>query len=118
MAAQRAGLTQALGLMKDKFANLEEPRKRTLPTAIAVLIAITALFTYRLSHTKPIELSGLVESVSADHVARVHLDNGLTVNAKVSSSRDPSSGQRVTVLETVSLLSAPAYAVQGSASSR
>ncbi|QIL21065.1 hypothetical protein [Thermomonas sp. HDW16] len=104
--------------MKDKFADLEEPRKRTLPTAIAVLVAITALFAYRLSHTKPIELSGLVESVAAGHVARVHLDNGLTINAKVSSSRDPSSGQRVTVLETVSLLSTPAYVVQEEAPSQ
>ena len=104
--------------MKDKFAELEEPRKRTLPAAIAVLVAITSLFAYRLSHTKPIELSGLVESVASDHVAKIHLDNGLTVNAKVSSSHDPSSGQRVTVLETVSLLGAPAYVVQGLAPSQ
>src|SRR6478672_1141987 len=104
--------------MKDKFATLEEPRKRTLPAAIAVLLLFAALFAYRLSHTKPIELTGSVESVAGDHIAKVHLENGLTVDAKVNASPDPAAGQRVRVLENVTLLSAPTYLVLGPAPSQ
>jgi hypothetical protein len=103
--------------MTDKFADLEEPKNRTLPAALAVLLIFTGLFAYRVSQNKPIEISGVVVAAPRDGIAQIRLDDGMTIKASVASGQAPEVGQRVEVLETVALLSAPTYQLGKKASS-
>ena len=97
--------------MKDKFADLEEPKNRTLPTAIAVLAVFALLFAYRITHIEPIKLSGVIESVAADGTASVLLDNGTVVKMAGTTSQPLQVGRQVPVVETPGLLSPPSYRI-------
>ena len=97
--------------MKDKFADLEEPKNRTLPAAIAVLALFVLLFVYRITHIEPIELSGVVESVASDGSAIVRLDNGTVVKLATTVGQPVQAGLQVPVVETPGLLSAPSYRI-------
>ncbi|RYZ21571.1 MAG: hypothetical protein EOO16_12495 [Chitinophagaceae bacterium] len=99
--------------MRDKFANLEEPRSRALPAVVAAFLLIAAVFAYRLTHIKPIELSGTVESTvpAGQPDVPVILDNGSHVHAADSGKKPHSAGDKIHVLEQVQLFAAPTYLI-------
>ena len=112
----RSGLTQALGLMSDKFAELEEPKKRTLPAALVVLALLGGLAIHQLSKPRHVPLSGVVESssgTSGQASSLVRLDNGLLVTAKGSTGGPFVAGDHVKVIEDISLTKEPVYQIAG-----
>ena len=115
-AAKRPGLTQALGLMKDKFAELEEPKKRTLPAALVVLALMGGFTIHHLSNTKPIQLAGVIQSATDPQQTTVLLDNGLLVTASASKGVPLAKGEHVLLLEKTSLFAAPVYQITGKGS--
>ena len=102
--------------MKDKFAELEEPKKRTLPAALVVLALMGGFTIHHLSNTKPIQLSGVIESATDGEQASVRLDNGLVVTALASKGLPIAEGEHVLLLEKTSLFAAPAYQITGKGS--
>ena len=106
--------------MKDKFADLEEPKKRTLPAALLVLALMGGLAIHQLSKPKQVQLSGVIEPTSVPNGQvdpSVRLDNGLLVTAKVSSGGPFAPGDHVIVVEKISLTAAPVYEITGKDSS-
>lgn len=107
--------------MKDKFADLEEPKQRTWPAAVGLLIFVVFLFAYRWSGAKPEKVLGTVESAgtisvakvegSTQEAARVRLDNGDLAMAMVASGGPLHNGDRVIILKEARLFGAPAYVV-------
>ena len=102
--------------MKDKFAELEEPKKRTLPAALVVLALMGGFTIHHLSNTKPIQLAGVIQGATDQPVVSVRLDNGLVVNAIASRGLPLANGEHVLVLEKTSLFAAPVYQVTGKGS--
>ena len=102
--------------MKDKFAELEEPKKRTLPAALVVLVLMGGFTIHHLSNTKPIQLSGVIQAATDQQGISVRLDNGLVVTATASKGLTLASGEHVLVLEKTSLFAAPAYQITGKGS--
>ena len=104
--------------MKDKFADLEEPKTRTLPAALAILLIMAAMFAWHLSRLEPITISGIVESTDPSrHSSSVRLDNGTVVNASLATSVPVVRGDRVLVVEHTKVFGAPDYQVSGKGSS-
>ena len=106
--------------MTDKFADLEEPKKRTLPTALLALALIGGLAIHQLSNPRPIQLSGVIEparSKNSSENPSVRLDNGLVVTAQVSRDGPFVPGDHVIVIEKVSLTAEPVYQIAGKDSS-
>ena len=100
--------------MKDKFADLEEPKNRTLPTALAILTVMAAMFFWHLSRIEPIELSGIVESTDeSKRSSSIRLDNGIVVSASLPTTVVAIEGDRVVVVETTRVFGAPDYQVAG-----
>ena len=102
--------------MKDKFAELEESKKRTLPAALVVLALMGAFTIHHLSNTKPIQLSGVIQATTAQQGVSVRLDNGLVVTAIASKDAPLANGEHVLVLEKTSLFAAPVYQITGKGS--
>ena len=102
--------------MKDKFAELEEPKKRTLPAALVVLALMGGFTIHHLSNTKPIQLSGVIQAAADQRGVSVRLDNGLVVTATASKGVPLSNGEHVLVLEKTSLFAAPVYQITGKGS--
>ena len=106
--------------MPDKFADLEEPKKRTLPAALLVLSLMSGFAIHQLSKPRQVQLSGVIESTgsSSEHVGpSVRLDNGLLITATASGSGPFVPGDHVIVFENIRLTSAPAYQIAGKDSS-
>ena len=103
--------------MKDKFADLEEPKKRTLPAALVVIALMGGFTVHHLSNTKPVQLSGVIQSSTDQQSASVRLANGLVVTALASNGARLASGEHVLVLEKTSLFAAPVYRIAGKDSS-
>jgi hypothetical protein len=102
--------------MSDKFAALEEPKKRTLPAALLVLALMGGLAVHQLSKPRHVLLSGIVESSSdtgEQASSLVRLDNGLLVNAKASTGGPFVAGDHVKVIEDITLTKAPVYQIAG-----
>ena len=100
--------------MKDKFADLEEPKNRTLPTALGILALMAAMFALHLSRIEPIEISGIIESTDdSKRSSSVRLDNGTVVTASLPTNGAVSKGERVVVIETTRVFGAPDYQVAG-----
>jgi len=102
--------------MSDKFAELEEPKKRTLPAALLVLALIGGLAIHQLSKPRHVPLSGVVESSSGtgeQASSLVRLDNGLLVTAKASTGGPFVAGDHVKVIENITLTKAPVYQIAG-----
>ena len=98
--------------MKDKFAELEERKNRTLPTALGILALVAAMFAWQLSRIEPIEVSGVVESTNdIQRSSSVRLDNGTVVSASLPPNGAVSNGERVVVIETTKVFGAPDYQV-------
>ena len=102
--------------MKDKFAELEEPKKRTLPAALMVLALMAGFTIHHLSNTKPIQLAGVIRSTTDPRQTTVRLDNGLLVTASASKDVPLSNGEHVLLLEKTSLFAAPVYQITGKGS--
>ena len=102
--------------MPDKFAALEEPKKRTLPAALLVLALMSGFAIHQLSKPKQVQLSGVIEAStrpSGQVDPSVRLDNGLLVTARASSGGSFMPGDRVIVVEHISLTAAPVYQIAG-----
>ena len=99
--------------MKDKFAELEEPKKRTLPAALVVLALMGGFTIHHLSNTKPIQLSGVIQAATDQQGVLVRLDNGLVVTAIASKGLPLANGEHVLVLEKTSLFATPVYQIAG-----
>ena len=98
--------------MTDTFADLEEPKKRTLPTALLALALIGGLAIHQLSNPRPIQLSGVIEPTRSKNSLgnpSVRLDNGLVVTAQISRDGPFVPGDHVIVIENVSLTAKPIY---------
>ena len=102
--------------MKDKFADLEEPKKRLWPAAVLIAVVVIGMFVFHLSQAKPERLVGTVESTEAGHLT-VRLDGGTTVAATTSLSGSLKPGDRVVVMEDRTSLSGPVFQVSGRESS-
>jgi len=102
--------------MKDKFAELEEPKRRTLPAALVVLVLMGAFTIHHLSNIKPIQLSGVIQAATDQQGVSVRLDNGLVVTAIASKGLPLTNGEHVLVLEKTSLFAAPVYQIAGKGS--
>ena len=99
--------------MKDKFAELEEPKKRTLPAALVVLALMGGFTIHHLSNTKPVQLSGVIQGAANQQGVSVRLDNGLVVSAIASKGLPLVNGEHVLVLEKTSLFASPVYQIAG-----
>lgn len=102
--------------MTDKFAELEEPRKRTLPAALVVLALMGGFAIHQLSRPRHVELSGLVEPSRAgagQSWTPVRLDNGRVVKARVAGGGPYVAGDHVEVVEETTLTAAPVYRISG-----
>lgn len=102
--------------MSDKFAELEEPKKRTLPAALLVLALMGGFATHQLLKARHVEMSGVVESsgnTSEPTGLLVRLDNGMVVTAKVTSGGQFVAGDHVKVTEDITIAAAPAYRIAG-----
>ena len=102
--------------MKDKFADLEEPKKRLWPAAVLILVFVVGMFFLHLSQAKPEKLFGTVESMKPDGLT-IRLDSGATIAATSSFSGSLKSGDRVVVMEDRTSLSGPVFQVTGRESS-
>ena len=102
--------------MKDKFAELEEPKKRTLPAALVVLDLMAGFTIHHLSNTKPIQLSGVIQAATDQQGMSVRLDNGLVVTATALRGVPLVKGEHVLVVEKTSLFAAPVYQITGTGS--
>jgi hypothetical protein len=103
--------------MKDKFADLEEPKNRTLPTALSILAILAAMFAWHMSSIEPVELSGIVESTDdSRRSSSIRLDNGMVVSASLSTNLAVTKDDRVVVVEHTKIFGAPAYRVAGKGS--
>ena len=104
--------------MKDKFADLEEPKSRTLPAALAVLAIMAAMFAWHLSRIETITTSGIIESTDATgKISSVRLDNGTIVSASLTSAAPVIRGERVVVVEHTKVFGAPDSEIAGKGSS-
>ena len=107
--------------MKDKFADLEEPKQRTWPAAVGLLMFVIFLFAYRWSGAKPEKALGTVQSAgtisvgkaqgSTREAAQVRLDSGELAMAMVASGGPLHNGDRVIIFKETRLLGVPAYVV-------
>ena len=105
--------------MKDKFADLEEPKKRLWPAAVLIALFVVGLFALHFSQAKPERLTGTIESIGSNGSGpvTVRLDSGATVAATSSFSGSLNKGDYVVVMEDRSSLSGPVFQVTGKDSS-
>ena len=102
--------------MSDKFAELEEPKKRTLPAALLILALMGGFAIHQLSKPRHVQMSGVIVAsrTPGERLERlVRLDNGLVVTAKVTSGGPFVAGDHVKVIEDVTLTAAPVYQIAG-----
>jgi hypothetical protein len=109
--------------MRDKFADLEEPKSRTLVGALLGLVFVSLFLAFLWSGSAPRHTQGIVQSSGWISVARiaggtrqaasVRLSDGGLVVAAVVSTQSVRPGDSVEVLVEPRLLGPPAYQVVG-----
>ena len=101
--------------MKDKFADLEEPKSRTLRVVIAVIVIIAVISAFGLFNPKPIKLSGVVESLGSANSTTgqpsVRLDDGTLITVSRTGNPPIAAGDRVVVVEQRKLFGRPSYTI-------
>ena len=102
--------------MSDKFAELEEPKKRTLPAALVILALMGGFAIHQLSKPRHVQMSGVIEPARTPNEQPgllVRLDNGLVVTANVASGGPFVAGDNVKVIEDITLTAPPVYQIAG-----